>query len=68
MIWHDARHDEPMHPILDHEALSVCLNVSGRAGMGVHSGRNGPQSKAMVCIRTDDESMEKLNPIHDETL
>jgi hypothetical protein len=32
--------------------------------MGVHSGRSGPKSKTLGCIRTDDESMEKLNELH----
>jgi RHS repeat-associated protein len=36
------------------------FNVPGRTGMGIHSGRKGPQSKTEGCIRTTDEGTEFL--------
>lgn len=42
------------------------FSVPGRIGMGIHSGRSGPQSKTLGCIRTTDEATEflrKLNQI-----
>jgi hypothetical protein len=40
------------------------FNVPGRTGMGVHSGRRGPQSPTLGCIRTDDPCMLDLNGLH----
>ena len=40
------------------------FNVPGRTGMGVHSGRQGPQSPTLGCIRTDDPCMLDLNGLH----
>ena len=34
------------------------FDVPGRSGMGFHSGRSGPQSKTLGCIRTTDEATE----------
>lgn len=31
------------------------FNVPGHSGLGVHSGRSGPLSRTMGCIRTTDE-------------
>ena len=42
------------------------FDVPRRSGMGVHSGRRGPNSKTLGCVRTDDESMENLNKLHKE--
>jgi hypothetical protein len=40
------------------------FNVPGRTGMGVHSGRQGPQSPTLGCVRTDDPCMGDLNDLH----
>ncbi len=40
------------------------FNVPGRTGMGVHSGRRGPQSKTLGCIRTTDNATEFLSDLH----
>lgn len=40
------------------------FDVPGRSGMGVHSGRKGPQSKTLGCIRTSDDDMGKLNEVN----
>lgn len=40
------------------------FTVPGRTGMGVHSGRQGPQSPTLGCIRTDDPCMLNLNQVH----
>ncbi len=42
------------------------FNVSGRTGMGVHSGRSGPQSPTQGCIRTDDPCMRELFQLHQD--
>ena len=36
------------------------FKVPGRPGMGIHSGRSGPQSKTLGCIRTTDEATKFL--------
>ena len=38
--------------------------VPGRTGMGIHSGRNGPQSKTLGCVRTTDEATDFLRDLH----
>ena len=41
------------------------FDVPGRTGMGIHSGRKGPQSKTEGCIRTTDQAtdfLKNLNP------
>ncbi|UGQ45401.1 RHS repeat-associated core domain-containing protein [Massilia endophytica] len=40
------------------------FSVPGRSGMGVHSGRGGPQSKTEGCIRTSDEATSFLRALH----
>ena len=40
------------------------FNVPGRTGMGVHSGRQGPQSPTLGCVRTDDPCMLDMNGLH----
>lgn len=40
------------------------FNVPGRSGMGIHSGRSGPQSKTLGCVRTTDEATEFLRKLH----
>ncbi len=40
------------------------FNVPGRIGMGVHSGRSGPQSKTEGCIRTTDDATDFLNKLN----
>lgn len=40
------------------------FNVPGRTGMGVHSGRRGPKSKTLGCVRTTDSAMDSLNDLH----
>jgi RHS repeat-associated protein len=40
------------------------FDVPGRSGMGVHSGRSGPQSKTLGCIRTTDEATEHLGRVN----
>ncbi|HLA74959.1 MAG TPA: RHS repeat-associated core domain-containing protein [Gammaproteobacteria bacterium] len=37
------------------------FDVPGRTGMGIHSGRSGPQSKTEGCIRTTDDATELLD-------
>jgi len=32
------------------------FNVPGRSGMGFHSGRSGPQSKTLGCVRSTDDA------------
>lgn len=36
------------------------FNVPGRTGMGIHSGRNGPASRTLGCIRTTDDATQTL--------
>ena len=43
------------------------FNGPGRSGMGVHSGRRGPQSKTEGCVRTTDPCMDVLNMLHQQT-
>lgn len=40
------------------------FDVPKRSGMGVHSGRQGPQSPTLGCVRTDDPCMLDLNQLH----
>lgn len=40
------------------------FDVPGRTGMGIHSGRRGPQSKTLGCVRTTDEATEFLRNLH----
>lgn len=41
------------------------FDVPGRSGMGVHSGRSGPQSKTLGCVRTNDEATDFLRTLHE---
>lgn len=43
------------------------FDVPGRSGMGVHSGRRGPQSNTEGCVRTTDPCMDILNRLHRQT-
>jgi hypothetical protein len=38
----------------------LVFNVPGRSGLGVHSGRNGPESITDGCIRTTDQAMATI--------
>ncbi len=40
------------------------FDVPGRSGMGIHSGRSGPQSKTLGCVRTTDEATDFLRDLH----
>ena len=40
------------------------FNVPGRSGMGIHSGRSGPQSKTLGCVRTTDDATGFLFDLH----
>ncbi len=40
------------------------FDVPGRSGMGIHSGRDGPESKTLGCIRTTDEATDKLRDLN----
>jgi RHS repeat-associated protein len=40
------------------------FEVPGRAGMGVHSGREGPQSSTQGCIRTTDQGTETISNLN----
>ncbi|HLE17459.1 MAG TPA: RHS repeat-associated core domain-containing protein [Syntrophales bacterium] len=40
------------------------FDVPGRTGMGVHSGRNGPQSRTQGCIRTTDDATRAIRDLH----
>ena len=40
------------------------FDVPGRSGMGVHSGRNGPESNTMGCIRTTDAATKAIGDLH----
>ena len=40
------------------------FEVPGRTGMGIHSGRSGPQSKTLGCIRTTDDATDFLRNLH----
>lgn len=40
------------------------FDVPGRSGMGIHSGRRGPQSATLGCIRTTDEATDFLRDLH----
>lgn len=39
------------------------FDVPGRSGMGIHSGRSGPQSKTQGCIRTTDDATQFLRDL-----
>ena len=39
------------------------FDVPGRSGMGIHSGRSGPQSKTQGCIRTTDDATDFLRQL-----
>jgi hypothetical protein len=41
------------------------FDVPKRTGMGIHSGRRGPESKTLGCIRTTDEATEFLRALHE---
>lgn len=40
------------------------FTVPGHSGVGVHSGRNGPESVTEGCVRTTDPCMELINELH----
>lgn len=40
------------------------FDVPGRTGMGIHSGRRGPQSKTLGCVRSTDEATEFLRELN----
>jgi len=40
------------------------FSVPGRSGMGIHSGRSGPQSKTQGCIRTTDDATKFLHDLN----
>lgn len=40
------------------------FDVPGRTGMGIHSGRSGPQSKTLGCIRTTDGATDFLGDVN----
>lgn len=40
------------------------FDVPGRTGMGIHSGRSGPQSKTLGCVRTTDEATDFLKNLN----
>jgi RHS repeat-associated protein len=40
------------------------FDVPGRTGMGIHSGRKGPQSKTLGCVRTTDEATDFLKKLN----
>lgn len=40
------------------------FDVPGRTGMGIHSGRSGPQSRTQGCIRTTDEATDFLRNLN----
>ena len=40
------------------------FDVPGRTGMGIHSGRRGPQSKTLGCIRTTDDATDFLKGLN----
>ncbi|MEW6678722.1 MAG: RHS repeat-associated core domain-containing protein [Pseudomonadota bacterium] len=43
------------------------FDVPGRSGVGVHSGRRGPESRTEGCARTTDPCMDVLNRLHGQT-
>jgi RHS repeat-associated protein len=55
----------PIGPYGSHGIL--LFDVPGRTGMGLHSGRSGPESKTEGCIRTTDPCMDVLNMLHQQT-
>jgi len=40
------------------------FDVPGRTGMGVHSGRHGPQSPTRGCIRTTDQGTQDISDLN----
>lgn len=40
------------------------FDVPNKIGMGVHSGRQGPNSKTMGCVRTTDEAVHAIEIMH----
>jgi hypothetical protein len=40
------------------------FDVPDRSGMGVHSGRSGPQSKTLGCVRTNEEGSAFIKDLH----
>jgi len=40
------------------------FDVPGRTGMGIHSGRKGPQSKTLGCVRTTDDATDFLKRLN----
>ncbi|MGZ5008388.1 MAG: RHS repeat-associated core domain-containing protein, partial [Methylobacter sp.] len=40
------------------------FTVPNRPGMGIHSGRSGPQSKTLGCVRTTDEATKFLKNLN----
>lgn len=40
------------------------FDVPGRTGMGVHSGRQGPSSNTMGCVRSTDEATRAIGNLH----
>jgi len=43
------------------------FDVPGRPGIGVHSGRKGPESKTEGCVRTTDPCMDVINQLRLQT-
>ncbi len=40
------------------------FDVPGRTGMGIHSGRKGPQSKTLGCVHTTDDATDFLKGLN----
>lgn len=40
------------------------FNVPGRSGMGVHSGRRGPGSPTLGCVRSTNDALEAISRLH----
>jgi RHS repeat-associated protein len=40
------------------------FDVPGRSGMGIHSGRKGPTSPTLGCVRTNEDGMKELTDLN----
>ena len=61
---HHVPHPEsgPTGPFGSHG--NFVFDVSGRTGMGVHSGRQGPESPTRGCVRTTDEGTQAISDLN----
>lgn len=59
-VRHDARHTKPGFGPVGFEKIDDPRGGLNERGIGLHSGRSGPEAKTHGCIRTTDDAMRLL--------